>query len=98
MQLSEKLKGSYCTLFFDKFFNRLALIDKLFEDGIYTIGTVGSNQKHLPKLKEDKKMSRVKNDFHYSESIICCKWYANKPVFFLATNVDGVSEESNVMS
>ena len=35
------------------------------------------------------------SDFHYSEHIICCKWY-NKPVLFLETNVgmSGVSNKS----
>ena len=53
MQLSEKLKWTYCTLFFDNYFNKPALIDKLFEDEIHGIGTVWSNQKQMPKLKED---------------------------------------------
>ena len=44
----------------------------------------------MPKLKEDKKMSRCKN-------IICCKWYNYKPVLFLETNFDDMSEVSNVM-
>ena len=53
MQLSEKLEGTYCILFFDNFFNSPALIDKLFEDGIYAIGTMRSNQKQMPILKEN---------------------------------------------
>ena len=51
----------------------------------------------MPKLKEDKKMSRGERDFHYSKSIICCKWYDNKPVLLVATNADGMSGVSNVM-
>ena len=47
MQLSEKLKGTYCTLFFDIFFDSPALTDKLFEDGIYAVGTVRSNRKQI---------------------------------------------------
>ena len=34
MQLSEKLKGTFCTLFFDNFFNSPLLINKLFEENI----------------------------------------------------------------
>ena len=34
MRLSEKLKGTFCTLFFDNFFNRPLLINKLFEENI----------------------------------------------------------------
>ena len=47
MQLSEKLKGTYCTLFFDIFFNSPPLTDKLFEEGIYVVGTVRSNRKQI---------------------------------------------------
>ena len=44
MQLSEKLKGTFRTLFFDNFFNSPLLINKLFEENIYTIGNVRSNR------------------------------------------------------
>ena len=47
MQLSVKMKGIYCTLFFH---NSPALLDKPFEDGICAIITVGSNRKKIPKL------------------------------------------------
>ena len=94
MQLSEEVKGTYCALFFD---NSPALIDKHFEDGNYAMGTVRSNRKQIPNLKEDKKMSRDESDFDYSKNIICCKWYSNKPVLLLATNIDGMSGVSNVI-
>ena len=70
MQFSIKLKGTYCTLLFD---SSPALIHKPFEDGIYVIGAVWSNRKQVPKLKEDNKMPRGKNDFNCSKNIICCK-------------------------
>ena len=54
MQLSEKLKWTYCTLFFDNYFNNPALIDKLFEDEIHAIGTVWSNQKKIRKCPGGK--------------------------------------------
>ena len=47
MQLSEKLKGTYCTLFFNIFFNSPTLTDKLFKEGIYVVGTVRSNRKQI---------------------------------------------------
>ena len=34
IQLSGKLKGTFCTLFFDNFFNSPLLINKLFEENI----------------------------------------------------------------
>ena len=49
------------------------------------------------KLKEDKKMTRGESNFSYSKNIICCKWYDNKLVLLLATNVDGMSGVSKVI-
>ena len=40
IQLSEKLKGTYCALFPDNFFNSLELIDKISQDEIYAIGSI----------------------------------------------------------
>ena len=70
MQLSEKMKGTHWILFFNNFHKSPALIDKLFQDGIYARGKVWSNQKHMPKLKEDKKMSSGESDFHHLLQIV----------------------------
>ena len=56
MQLSEKLEDIFCNLLFDIFFNSPLLINNMFEENIYEIGTVRSNEKHMPKRKDDKKM------------------------------------------
>ena len=42
-------------------------------------------------------MFRGKDDLHYSKNIIYFKWYNNKPVLLLVTNVDGRSGVSNVI-
>ena len=73
MQLSEKLEGIFCTLFFDNFFNSPLLINKLFEGNTYEIETVRSNEKYMPKLKDDKKMVGADSDFQFSKNVICCK-------------------------
>ena len=96
-QLSEKLKGTFCTFFFDNFFNSPLLINKLFKENIYAIGTARSNRKHVPKLKDDKKMVRGDSDFQFPKNVICCKWFDNKPVLLLATNIEGMDGTSNVM-
>ena len=50
------------------------------------------------EIKENKKkISRGESDFHYFKNIICCKWYKNKPVLRLLTNVDDISGISNVI-
>lgn len=52
-QLTEKLKRTYCTVYFDNFFP--ISIDKLLQNVIYGVGAVRSNRKHMPKTKIDKK-------------------------------------------
>ena len=74
MQLSERLKWTFCTLLFDNFFNSLLLINKLFEENIYAIGIVRSNQKHMPKLKDDKEMVRRDLDFQISKNLLKMVW------------------------
>ena len=82
---------------FVNFFNSPLLINKLFEENIYAIGTVRSNRKHMPKLKDKKKMVRGESDFQFSKNVICSKWFGNKPVLLLATNIEGMDGTSNVM-
>ena len=83
MQFPEKVKGTFCTLFFDNFFNSPLLINKLFEENIFAIGTVRLNQKHMPKLEDDKKNVREDSDFQFSKNVICCKWFDNKTCPFI---------------
>ena len=51
----------------------------------------------MPKLKDDKKILRGDSDFQFSKNVICCKWFDNKPVLLLATNIEGMDGTSNVM-
>lgn len=97
LSLSEKLKGTYCTLYFDNFFNSPLLMSKLFERNIYAIGTVQANRKQMPKTKADKEMKRGDIDIQQSEDITCCKWFDNRGVVLLATNVEGMSGDSSVL-
>ena len=88
MQLPEKLKGTNWTLFFDNFFNSLAMMEKNFENGIYATGKVLSNWKQMERSESE--IEAGESDFHYSKNIICCKWYDSKSVLLLVTNVDGM--------
>ena len=51
----------------------------------------------MPKLKDGKKMVRGDSDFQFSKNVIWCKWFDNKPVLLLATNIEGLDGTSNVM-
>ena len=40
LQLTKDLEGSFCTVYFDNFFNSPKLIKKLFQKSIYGIETI----------------------------------------------------------
>ena len=42
-------------------------------------------------------MVRGDLDFHFTENIICCKWFNYKPALLLATNIEKIDGTSNVM-
>ena len=50
LNFSQSLRDTYCTLYFNNFFDSPALIAKLFDDGVYGIGTVRS------KIPDDENM------------------------------------------
>ena len=45
LDLSMKLENTHCMLYFDNSFNSPTLVEKLFNRGIYSLGTVRSDQK-----------------------------------------------------
>ena len=60
LQLTEKLNGSFCCIFFDNFFILPWLLRKLTDNSLYEIGVVRQNQKLLPKIeKPTKKKSQA---------------------------------------
>ena len=65
LQLTKDLEGSFCTVYFENFFNSPILIEKLFDKNIYAIGAVRKNRKQMPKMLEDKKMKRDDCEFLY---------------------------------
>ena len=58
LQLTKDLERSFCTVYFDNFFNSPKLIEKLFQKGISGIETVRANRKQMPKMIDDKQMKR----------------------------------------
>ena len=77
------LEQSFCTVYFDNFFNSPKLIEKLFQKGIYGIGTGGANRKQMPKMIDDKQMERGEREFHFSGNTMTCKWMDNRSVLLL---------------
>ena len=96
LSLSEKLRNTYCCLYFDNFFSSPTLINKLYGMGIYAVSTVRRDRKNMPILKEDKAMERGDVDFHFSDNVTAMKWFDNKSVTLVATNLEGSAALSNV--
>lgn len=64
------------------------LINKLFDKGIYAVGTLRRNKKPIVQIKIDKKMKRSVVGFKYSVKVLCCKWFNDKSVLILASNIE----------
>ena len=63
LQLTEKLNGSFCCIFFDNFFTSPSLLRKLTDNSLYGIGVVRKNRKLLPKIeKPAKKKSQAEKE------------------------------------
>ena len=73
LQLTKDLEQSFCTVYFDNFFNSPKLIAKLFQKGIYGIGTVRANRKQMPKMIDDKQMKSRNCEFFFQ----VIQWLAN---------------------
>ena len=63
LKMSEVLENTYCTVYFNNFFNSSLLIFKLFEKGIYGTGTAQTNRKGMPNLMPDCQMKRRDTQF-----------------------------------
>ena len=83
LQLTKDLERSFCTVYFDNFFNSPKLIEKLFQKDIYGIGTVRANRKQMPKMIDDKQMKRGDCEFLFSGNTMACKWMDNRSVLLL---------------
>ena len=95
LQLTKDLEGSFCTVYFDNFFNSLILIEKL-KKNVYAIGTVCKNRKQMPKMLEDKQMKRGDCEFLYSKNVIACKWMDNRSVLLVSAALEGMDDVSPV--
>ena len=73
LQFTKDLQRSFYTFYFDNFFNSPKLIEKLFQKGIYGIGTVRANRKQMPKMIDDKQIKRGDCEFLFSGHTMACK-------------------------
>ena len=68
----------------------------LYQHGIYGIGTIRKDRKHMPSMVPDKAMKRGDHEFQYSDKAISCKWFDNRAVRLLGSNVEGFDAVSVV--
>ena len=92
LQLTKDLERSFCTVYFDNFFNSPKLIEKLFQKGIYGIGTVRANRKQMPKMIDDKQMKMEDCELLFSRNIMACKWMDNWSKLFLSSALEVMND------
>ena len=86
LQLTKDLERSFCTAYFDNLFNSPKVIEKLFQNSIYGIGTIRANRKQTPKMIDDEKqMKRRDCTFLFSGNAMACKWMNNQSVLLLSS-------------
>ena len=94
--MTECLENSYCTVFFYNFFNTLSLITKLFDRGLYGVGTARKNRVEMPKMTTDRKMRTGDLDYMYSDKV-ACKWFDRRSVLMVVSNIEGMSKTSTTL-
>ena len=92
LQLTKDLEPWFCTVYFDNFFNSPKLIEKLFQKGIYGIGTVRANRKQMPKMIDDKQMKRGDSEFLFSCNTMGSKWINNRSVLLLSSALERMND------
>ena len=96
LDLSKKLENTHCMLYFDNFFNSPTLFEKLFDKGIYCLGTIRSEQKNKAVLKNDNDMKRGDLDFQNANNVVPAKWFGNRGVTMIGTCLEECDKISTV--
>ena len=92
LQLTKDLERSFCTVYFDNFFNSRKLIEKLYQKGFYGIGTVQASRKQMPKMIDDKQMKRRDCEFLFSGNTMAFKWMDNRSLLLLLSALEGMND------
>lgn len=79
------LEGKNHRLTFDNFFNSVELMEGLKKKFIYSVGTVNTSRKYMPKFKSDRELKRGDYDWYTSDSgLMACKWKDKRCVHLLS--------------
>ena len=95
--MTECLENSYCTAFFNNFFNSPSLITKLYDRDLYGICTARKDRVGMPEMTANRKMRRGDHDYMYSDKVACCKWFDRRSVLMLFSNIEVMSTTSTVL-
>ena len=96
MDLSKKLENTNCMLYFDNFCNSPTLVEKIFDKGIYCLGTVRSDRKNVAVRKKDNDLKRGDVDFQYANNVVAVKWFDNRGVTMVGTCLEECDKISTV--
>ena len=80
----------------DNFFTSPSLIVKLYQRGLYGIGTAQNDRKGMLEVPIDKKMKRGDFEYLYSNKGACCKWLDRRKLTMVSSNVEGVATTPTV--
>ena len=97
LKMTECLENSYCTVFFDNFFNRSSLIPKLYDRGLCGVATARKDRVGMPEMTLGRKMRSGDHDYMYSDKEACCKCFDRRSVLMLFSNTEGMSATSTVL-
>ena len=87
-QLTKDLEQLFCTVYFAL----SKLIEKLFQKGLYVIGTARANRWYVPKMIDDKQMKRGDCEFYFSGNTMAYKWMDNLSVPLLSSALEGMND------
>ena len=92
LQLTKDLERLFYLVYFGNFFNSPKLIEKLFQKGIYSIGTVRAKRKQMSKIIDDRLMKREDYVFIFSDNTMAWKWVDNRSVLLLSSDLEGMND------
>ena len=87
----KELERSFCTVYFDNFFNSLKLIEKTIPKRHLQYWNSSSQQKQMPKMIDDKQMNRGDCKLLFSVNTVTCKWIDNLSVPLLSYALEGMN-------
>lgn len=91
LSLLKNVRGENHKVFMDNFFSSIPLMEELKNRGILACGTIRSNRKDFPQLKNDKVLKRGEFDYRSTPSgITVFKWKDSKAVNFIS-NFHGIT-------